>query len=146
VLSKLGANVGFMNFPRGSSGKYQGIGSLSLPWHISSRSSEPDLAAALINTLSNRASGPVLLRHGRVPAFSVAVPKSTNRLLKEIVLAWQQVLRSNGQLLYLDWSTPTMLNELTTGIQERFGGKKSTNEFLTSVQKNWADFQKTQKK
>jgi raffinose/stachyose/melibiose transport system substrate-binding protein len=146
VLDKMKSNVGFFTFPRGPSGKHQAIGSLSLPWHISSRSKNPDLAAELVDTLSNRAAGPVLLDHGRVPAFPVTVSKKATPLLREIVASWQQVLADNGQLLYLDWSSTTMLNTLISKIQEVTGGKTSTADFLGDIQKNWADFQKTQKK
>jgi raffinose/stachyose/melibiose transport system substrate-binding protein len=143
---KLGKNVGFMNFPSRTGTRYQGIGSLSLPWHISSRSENPDLAAELIDTLVNRKAGPVLLSHGRVPGFAVTIPKGTSSLLRDTALAWQQVLKSGGALLYLDWSTTTMLNELISGIQEVTGKETSTNDFLSGVQENWVDFQKQQQK
>jgi raffinose/stachyose/melibiose transport system substrate-binding protein len=146
LLDKMKNNVGFATFPRGPSGKWQAIGSLSLPWHISSRSANPDLAAKLIDTLSNKAAGLVLLQHGRVPAFPVSVPASTTPLLKDIVASWKQVLADSGQLLYLDWSTTTMLNTLIAKIQEVTGGKISTAQFLSAIQSNWTDFQKSQNK
>ncbi len=142
VRAKLGNNVGFVNFPVGPSRKFQGIGSLSLPWHISARTKNPDLAAELMDTLVNRQAGPVLLAHGRIPGFAT-VARAPNPLLRDIQLAWNQLRMSSGQLLYLDWSTPTMLTELERGIQEVLGGQTQTNEFLTAVQKNWADFQAT---
>jgi raffinose/stachyose/melibiose transport system substrate-binding protein len=145
VLEKLGNNVGFINFPRGASNKYQGIGSLSLPWHISAKAENPDLAAELVNTLANRTAGPVLLKHGRIPGFK-STGKAPNVLLREIQVAWEQLRKDNGQLLYLDWSTPTMLTELERGIQEVLGGQISTPQFLARVQKNWVAFQKTWKK
>lgn len=146
VLAKLGKNVGFVNFPNGPSKKYQGIGSLSLPWHVSAKTENPDLAAELMNTLVNKAAGPVLLKHGRIPSFATPGAKAPNALLREIGVAWDQVRRDNGQLLFLDWSTTTMLTELERGIQEVLGGEITTNQFLTRIQKNWVDFQKTWKK
>ncbi len=146
VAAELGKDVGFMNFPKGASKRTQGIGSLSLPWHISAKSENKELAGELINTLVNRASAPVLLRHGRIPGFATPVANAPNALLKEIGAAWLQMRRDDGQLLYLDWATTTMLTELERGIQEVLGGQITTNQFLTRIQKNWADFQKSQKK
>ena len=144
VLAKLGKDAGFVNFPPGPSGKYQGIGAGSLPWHISARTSNPDLAAELVDTLINAKAGPVLMKHGRIPSFAQSA-KAPNALLNEVAAAWQQVRKDSGQLLFIDWSTTTMLTELERGIQEVLGEKISTDEFLTRTQKNWSDFQKTWK-
>jgi raffinose/stachyose/melibiose transport system substrate-binding protein len=146
VQAKLKNDVGFMNFPRGRTGKVQGIGSLSLPWHISRKSENQDLAAEFINTLVAKSSAPTLLRHGRIPGFASPVRTVSNALLRDIGVAWEQMRKDNGQLLYLDWSTTTMLTELERGIQEVLAGRISTNEFLVRIQKNWSDFQKAQKK
>jgi raffinose/stachyose/melibiose transport system substrate-binding protein len=143
VREGLGNNVGFINFPKGRTGKVQGIGSLSLPWHISRKSENQDLAAELIDTLVNKQSAPILLAHGRIPGFATPVAKVPNPLLREIGVAWQQLRKDNGQLLYLDWATTSMLTELERSIQEVLVGEITTNQFLARIQKNWADFQKS---
>lgn len=146
VEKELGKNVGFMNLPPGPSGKYQGIGANSLPWHVSTRSKNPDLAAELVDTLVNKAAGPVLLRHGRIPSFDTPISAAKSALLRQIVVAWGQMRRDGGQLLFIDWATPTMLTELEGGIQEVLAGKTTTSAFMAKIQKNWVAFQKTQPK
>jgi raffinose/stachyose/melibiose transport system substrate-binding protein len=146
VQKALGTKVGFMNLPPGPSGKYQGIGANSLPWHVSSKSKDPDLAAELVDTLVNKAAGPVLLKHGRIPSFATPISATKDRLLREIVVAWEQMRKDGGQLLFIDWSTPTMLTALEGGIQEVLAGKTTTTAFLAKIQKNWVDFQKSQPK
>lgn len=142
VLAGLGKDAGFMNFPKSPSNKVKGIGSNSLPWHIPAKSKNQELAAELIDTLVNRGSAGILLRHGRIPAFATPVKTAPNALLKEVGAAWAGMRKDDGQLLYLDWSTTTMLTELMSGIQEVLAGEITTNQFLARIQKNWADFQK----
>ena len=146
VEKGLGKNVGFMNLPPGPSGDYQGIGANSLPWHVSTRSKNADLAAELVDTLVNKAAGPVLLKHGRIPSFDTPISATKSALLRQIVVAWGQMRKDGGQLLFIDWATPTMLTELEGGIQEVLAGKTSTKDFLAKIQKNWVAFQKTQPK
>jgi raffinose/stachyose/melibiose transport system substrate-binding protein len=135
-----------MNLPPGPSGDYQGIGANSLPWHVSTRSKNADLAAELVDTLVNKAAGPVLLKHGRIPSFDTPISATKSALLRQIVVAWGQMRKDGGQLLFIDWATPTMLTELEGGIQEVLAGKTTTSNFLAKIQKNWVAFQKTQPK
>ena len=52
IKAGLGSNAAVINIPPGPSGTWAGVGGLSGPWHISSKTKYPDLAAAWLNYIN----------------------------------------------------------------------------------------------
>ncbi len=69
----MGDDVGFFAPPPGDSGKVVAVAALSLPFHISSKSANPDLAAGFIDFVMNPDKGQVYLDNGRIPASAGSV-------------------------------------------------------------------------
>jgi raffinose/stachyose/melibiose transport system substrate-binding protein len=64
----MGDNVGYFAMPVGPSGVVGGTAALALPWHITSKAENPDLAAAFIALMMSEEFAPELVAVGRGPA------------------------------------------------------------------------------
>jgi raffinose/stachyose/melibiose transport system substrate-binding protein len=131
----MGNNVGFFPLPPGSA---RTTGAVSLPWHISSKSSHQDTAAALLDFLTNDHAAGVVARSGDLPAAkppASALKKGSS--LAAIVAAWHAKSSSGALTPYLDWATATMGDTLFGGLQELTGNKTSPSDFTKKVQADW---------
>jgi hypothetical protein len=57
--------------------------------------------------------------------------------------SWQQLVKSNGLLLYPDWASDSMLQTLGGGFQKLISGKATPSDVVKSSQADWAKFDKT---
>lgn len=133
--------VGFFPPPTGDSGKIAAVAALSLPFHISSKSANPDLAAAFIDWVMNPDKGQVYLDNGRIPAAGGSTGTPGDPVTQDMADAWAAIAADDGLMYYQDWSTDTMYDTLTGSLQELIGGKASPEEFVATVQEDWAEFQ-----
>jgi raffinose/stachyose/melibiose transport system substrate-binding protein len=140
VREGLKDNGAFFNMPPGPSGKLATWGSLGLPYHISVKTKYPDVAAAWINHIAGRPASQVLVQTDRVPAILDATAKPTGKMAREVTQAWQQLVRAGGLMLYIDWSSPTMLTTTGQAFQEFLAGRASLDDMIKRVQKDWSDF------
>jgi raffinose/stachyose/melibiose transport system substrate-binding protein len=62
-------------------------------------------------------------------------------VLADVVHAADTVSRADGVVPYEDWATPTFYDTLTAAIQELMGMRITPQQFVTKVQKDYADFQ-----
>jgi raffinose/stachyose/melibiose transport system substrate-binding protein len=143
IYAGLKNNVGFMNMPPGSSGKYVAVGATSLPWHVSAKTKYPDVGAAFINWLiASPGSAKLMYSQNQIPAILGAPAPPNNPYLASIAKGWQQLVRDNGLTLFPDWSTPSMFQFLGAQLQELMAGKTSPQSMAKAVQGNWDQFDK----
>jgi raffinose/stachyose/melibiose transport system substrate-binding protein len=126
--------------PPGDSGKVAAIGSASVPIHISSKSKQPDLAAAYIDFIAGKPASPTLVKTTQVPAILDPTAQPTGQFGREVAQAWQQLVDAGGLTLFHDWSSPTMLETIGQSYQELLAGRASVDEVVTRIQKDWADY------
>lgn len=127
----MGDNVGAFAMPRSSSG-VSGGGSFALPWHISSKSSNPDLAAKFIAHLMSTEFVDDLMEVGRVPAQSPTIDPTSN-LQAEVIAASNALVGSNAKTFYTDWATPGMYDTVTQELQKLLGGAASAQDFIDAM-------------
>jgi raffinose/stachyose/melibiose transport system substrate-binding protein len=137
IADGLGDDFGFFNFPPGDEGKPGAAGAPGLPWHISSSSEHPDVAAAFLAKLHSAEFVPDLVAVGRPPAQPGA--KATG-FLAEVVKTAEEQLGAGGQIGAYDHSTPTMLETIGSKLQEMLAGRTDANGFAEAVQADWTKF------
>ena len=98
----MGENVGYFAMPVGPSGVVGGTAALALPWHISSNTEHPDLAAAFIALMMDPDFASELAAVGRVPAQESNV--EITGLLAEVAAGAAEVIADDGITLYADWT------------------------------------------
>jgi raffinose/stachyose/melibiose transport system substrate-binding protein len=140
ILDGLKDDAMFFNMPPGDTGKVAAIGSASVPIHISSKSKNPDLAAAYIDFIAGRPAGSDLVKTTQVPAVLDATAQPSSQFGREIAQAWQQLVDDGGLTLFHDWSSPTMLETIGQSFQELLAGRASVDQVVKRVQKDWSDY------
>jgi raffinose/stachyose/melibiose transport system substrate-binding protein len=140
----MGDNVGFFVIPPVVSSHDTTTGALSLPYHISSRSENPDVAAAYIDFITSRQAAPVVLQKGDLPAVQTDAGKAVDpkSSLASIVGAWQAKSAANKLTPYLDWATPSMGDTLFSGLQDLTAGQIDSGELISRVQDDWSNYQR----
>ncbi len=134
----MGDNVGYFAMPVGPSGVVGGTAALALPWHVSSKSENPDLGAAFIALMMDADFASELAAVGRVPAQESSV--ELDGLLADVAAGANEVIEADGITLYADWTTDTMFNTLTAKTQELLGGQIDAAQYLADVQADWEAF------
>jgi len=127
----MGDNVGAFAMPR-STGGVAGGGSFALPWHISSKSANPDLAAKFIAHLMSTDFVDDLMEVGRVPAQAPTIDPTSN-LQAEVIAASNELVGSNAKTFYTDWATPGMYDTVTQELQKLLGGAATASEFIDAM-------------
>jgi raffinose/stachyose/melibiose transport system substrate-binding protein len=127
---------------RDSSSPPVSLGGESLPWAITSKSAQPDVAAAYIEFLTDANAARVLVQTDNLPAMPTDAQPST-ALSRDVFAAWKKLNDAEGLVPYLDYSTPTFYNDITAAIQRLLGGKVEPQAFTQSVQSKYEAFTKT---
>jgi raffinose/stachyose/melibiose transport system substrate-binding protein len=133
--------VGFIAPPTGASGEVVAVAALSLPLHISSRSANPDLAAGFINFALNPDKGQVYYDNGRVPASAGSVGTPGDAITQQQSEVWTRISEDDGLIYYQDWASDTMYDTLTGTLQELIGSRTTPEDFVATIQEDWATFQ-----
>ena len=129
--SGMGDNVGAFAMPTWNGG-VAGGGSFALPWHISSKSSNPDLAAKFLNHLMSNEFVDDLMGVGRVPAQAPTIDPTSN-LQAEVIAASNSLVGDNAKTFYTDWATPGMYDTVTQELQKVIGGVASAQDFIDAM-------------
>lgn len=140
----LGAkNVGFTTLTAEKTGKPATTGGQGLAWAITSKSANPDVAAAYIDFVTNAGSAAVLLKTGNLPTVLPAdyTPES-GTLAADIATQYRDVAKADGVVPYLDYATPTFYDTLSAGVQDLVAGTKTPDQFLEALQRDYSAFEK----
>ena len=140
ILDGLKDDAMFFDMPPGKSGKVAAIGSTSVPIHISSKSKNPDLAAAYIDFIAGKPASRQLVNTTQVPAILDATAKPTGQFGQEVAQGWAKLVDDGGLTFFHDWSSPTMLETIGQSFQELLAGKASVDAVASRIQKDWADY------
>nr|WSY48799.1 extracellular solute-binding protein [Streptomyces sp. NBC_00886] len=137
VAKGLGDKAGFFLLPpTRAEGPAVANGS-SVAYAISAKSKHPEVAANFLNFLSSPAAAKIVAKGGFMPVNAQGVSRQSG-LLGDLDGAYQQVVKDNGLLQFPDAAAPEMLPALQSGLQSVIIQRKSTKEFLKSLQDAWS--------
>jgi raffinose/stachyose/melibiose transport system substrate-binding protein len=140
AVKALGDKVGFFLMPGRQAGAQPvSLGGESLPWSITSKSKNADVAAAYIDFITNAQAADVLVKTDNLPAMQAsAQPQSAAS--KDISAAWKQLSETDGLTPYMDYATPTFYDDFSGAVQKLLGGKLKPDAFTKDVQADYAKF------
>jgi len=143
LADNMGEDVGFMLMPpREDGGTPVSLGGESLPFAVTDKSQNKDVAAAYIDFITNADAGKVLVDTNNLPAMKTdAAP--TGGLSADVSKAWKTLSDEEGLVPYLDYATPTFYDDISGAIQRLLAGKVEPGAFTRSVQQDYAKFAQT---
>lgn len=143
ALTALGDKLGFFLMPGREAGSQPvSLGGESLPWGITSKSKNADVAAAYIDFITNAKAADVQVETDNLPATQATTEPSAP-VQKEIFAAWKQLNDSDGLTPYMDYATPTFYDDFSGAVQKLLAGKLKADAFTKSVQQDYAKFTDT---
>ena len=143
ALTALGDKLGFFLMPGKEAGAEPvSLGGESLPWGITSKSKNADVAAAYIDFITNAKAADVQVETDNLPATQATTEPSAP-VQKEIFAAWKQLNDTDGLTPYMDYATPTFYDDFSGAVQKLLAGKTSPDAFTQSVQEDYAKFADT---
>lgn len=142
VSKALGSNAGFVALAPNGSDKPVTTGGEGLSWAITTGSKHADVAAAYINFITDAHASQVLIDTGNLPTVPPAgwAPKAGS-LEADVAAQWKRVNASTGLVPYLDYSTPTFYDTLSSNVQQLTAKKLTPQKFTEQLQKDYTSFQ-----
>ena len=128
----MGDNVGAFAMPTSGGSSVAGGGSFALGWHISSKASNPDLAAKFLAHLMSNDFVDDLMEVGRVPAQAPTIAPTSN-LQAEVIASSNALIGANAKTFYTDWAAPGMYDVATQELQKLIGGAASAEDFISAM-------------
>jgi raffinose/stachyose/melibiose transport system substrate-binding protein len=136
----MGPKLGFALVPpRDEGNPAQALGGESLPFAITSKSKNPDVAAAYIDFLTNADAARVLVETGNLPAMPTDA-KPTAPAGEDVFEAWRALSEANGLVPYLDYATPTFYDDITAAIQRLLAERTTPGDFVDGLQGDYEKF------
>jgi raffinose/stachyose/melibiose transport system substrate-binding protein len=133
---------GYLQLPQVDGSKVVGTGSPSGNLSISSKSKNPDVAAAFLDYLANKQTAQLAVDRGYLPLLHTGLKTPTDSPEFATEVTGQQALDAdNGYVPYFDWSTPTMLDTLGTQLQLLLAGRATPQQLTDAGQKDYDAFQ-----
>lgn len=144
LADQMGDKVGFMLMPGMSADDPPlALGGEGLPFTITSKSENPDVAAAYIDFITNPDAANVLAETGNLPAMEVTDPPIPEGLPTEVFDQWTSLREADGLIPYLDYTTPTFYDDISAAVQELLAEKQSPSEFVGGIQDVFTKFTDT---
>ena len=141
IADQMGEDAGFMLMPGAEEGADPiALGGEGLPFAITSKSENPDVAAAYIDFITNDDAATVLADTGNLPAMPVDDSAIPEGMPAEVFEAWGQLNDSDGLIPYLDYTTPTFFDDISGAIQQLLAGRQDPAEFTAGVEGKFRDF------
>ena len=136
----MGDKLGFMLMPPQKEGEApRSLGGESLPFAITSKSANPDVAAAYIDFLTDANAARVLVETGNLPAMPTTT-KPEGAAGEDVFAAWRTLQEGDGLVPYLDYATPSFYDDITAGVQRLLAGRQAPDEFTQGMQDDYEKF------
>ena len=137
---------GYIQLPQADSSKVVGTGSPSGNLSISTKSKNPDVAAAFLDYMTNKQTAQLAVDRGYLPLLHTGLKTPANNPEFASEVKGQQALdTNNGYVPYFDWSTPTMLDTMGTQLQLLLAGRATPQQLTDAGQKDYEAFQASRK-
>ena len=115
-------------------------GGTGIPWAASSKTKNPDAAAAYIDFITNKDAMSVLAENENLPVADTGEQKAPDALGQDVFSAFGTAVQDDALVPYLDYATPTMADTLGAALQDLLAKKATPQEFLETVEKDYSDF------
>lgn len=115
-------------------------GGTGIPWAVSSKTKNPDAAAAYIDFITNKDAMGVLAKTENLPVADTADQKAPSAIGQDVFTAFGTAVDDDSLVPYLDYATPTMSDTLGAALQDLLAKKATPEQFLETVQKDYGDF------
>ncbi len=110
-----------------------GVGAAPAAMVISSKTENPNVAAAFLNFLISEEASQTAVDLGLVPMLNeVTIPEKLSQTGEATATATLDA--DNGYVPYFDWASPTMLDILTQNTQLLLAGKATPEDLTAAVQ------------
>jgi raffinose/stachyose/melibiose transport system substrate-binding protein len=140
VASTLGDKAGFFLMPGQEAGAPPvSLGGESLPWGITAKSKNADVAAAYIDFITNAKAADVLVETDNLPAMQ-ATKQPASAVNRDVFAAWKTLNDADGFTPYVDYATPTFFDDFSGAVQRLMAGKLKADAFTKAVQGDYAKF------
>jgi raffinose/stachyose/melibiose transport system substrate-binding protein len=137
LASAMGDKVGFFLMPGQEEGAPPvSLGGESLPWGITAKSDNADVAAAYIDHLTDAEAAAVLVETNNLPAMATDV-EPEGALSQDVFAAWQELNEADGFTPYIDYATPTFYDDFSAAVQRLMPGRLEPAEFVRDVQSDY---------
>lgn len=130
----LGDDAGFLPFPGENT---TGIGT-SVAYAISTQSEHPNEAAAFLDFLRSPEASEQQFAQGFMPDDPTVAVAEEGTLQGDIVAAWAEIAEADGLVAFNNNATATMNDALKAGTQQVIAGQMSVDDFIASIQADWA--------
>ena len=142
LQKKMGSKVRFMLPPPASAGGVPAptLGGPGLPLTITSKSKHPDVAAAYLNFMTSPQAMDVVTQTGGLASLKPASAQPTTPVGQDLFAAWRSASDHDILVPYLDYATTTFLDTLGGALQEVIAGRKTPQQAMQVVQKDYAAF------
>ena len=141
LAKPMGDDVGFMLPPGAAAGdKPVATGGTGLPFAITTKSKNPDVAAAYINFITNKSAMSVLAKTGNLPIVDTAAQEVTGSLQKDVFTSFGTIVEQDGLVPYLDYATPTMYDTIGAALQDLLAKKATPEQFVDRLEKDYSGF------
>lgn len=137
----LGADVGFM-LPPGAAADAKPVatGGTGLPFAITSKSKNPEAAAAYLNYITSPEAMQILTKTDNLPVADTSSQQVSKPLQKDVFTNFGKVVDADGLVPYLDYATPTMYDTIGAALQDLLAGKANPDQFLDRLEKDYSAF------
>jgi raffinose/stachyose/melibiose transport system substrate-binding protein len=136
--------VGFFLMPGREAGSAPvSLGGESLPWGITAKSKNADVAAAYIDFLTDANAAKTLVATGNLPAMPTDA-QPTTPLAQDVSAAWKTLNDAEGLTPYMDYATPTFYDDFSGAVQKLLPGKTKPDAFTKDVQSVYEKFTASQ--
>jgi raffinose/stachyose/melibiose transport system substrate-binding protein len=143
AYGEMGDKLGFFLLPPREAGSEPvALGGESLPWGITAKSKNADVAAAYIDFITNAKAADVQVATDNLPAMQ-ANAQPTSPVSKDVFAAWKTLSDNDGLTPYIDYATPTFFDDFSGAVQRLLAGKVKPDAFTKSVQEDYAKFADT---
>jgi raffinose/stachyose/melibiose transport system substrate-binding protein len=142
VSDALKGNGGFMQLPSVAATSPVG-GGPSSPLVISSKSKHIDADVQFLDFFNSQSQSDYLLAHGfGLPGTSLLATKGGNPLDAQVAAILNQAEAAGGVGVtpYINWASPTVNNDIYSGLESLIGGQKSVADYEKQIQSDWTTF------
>ncbi|KAE8764423.1 extracellular solute-binding protein [Georgenia thermotolerans] len=141
LQAAMGDDVGFFAPPPVEAG--QGpvtTGGTGIPFSVTSKAKDPDVAAAYVNFITSDDAMKVLAETGNMPVVNTAAHTPPSGVQADVFQAYGDATEKGQLLPYLDNATPTMNTTIGQALQSLMAGQSTPQQFTETVEKDYADF------
>ncbi|MEV8410181.1 extracellular solute-binding protein [Streptomyces niveus] len=138
LVGAMGENVGFFPMPGPDASARSVASGFSVAYSVSSRTRHPEAAGAFLDFLASPEAASIVAANGFLPPDpdTDAVPEQKG-VLGEVAAAHRRVVADDGTNQFPDFTAPSMLDRLRSGVQRLIAARVGPAEFLAEIQDVW---------